>query len=141
MFEWWKDVLRPIRMEDRDFGQMRYLRQTSTWECQSPFDLEGGTVEVLIEGEAAGPSAAQRQRWRELPEHYSRLRSEAVAAIGRIIADQRIENFEFRLAAVCLPDALESSPDLELTFGNISGPPQFDAEVSSWRIRQVVGPR
>ena len=140
MFEWWKDLLRPIRVDDPDFGRMCYLRQTSTWECQSPFAPVSGLVEVLIDGEISGPSAAQRQRWRELATHYSRLRAEAEAAIGKVVAEQGIEDFEFRLAATSLPAEVESGPDLELTFGNASGPPQFDVEISSWRIRQVVGP-
>lgn len=69
MFEWWKDVFRPLRIEDRDFGQMRFLRQTSTWECQAHFPPIKGPVEVLIEGDSTGPTASQRETWQALASH------------------------------------------------------------------------
>lgn len=140
MFEWWKDVFRPLRVEDRDFGHMRFLRQTSTWECQAHFPPINGSVEVLIDGDSTGPTASQRETWQALASHYARLADEARVLIQKAVEDQQVDGFEFHLAAISLPRDAASSDELELTFGNRSGPPQFDARVASWRVQDVVGP-
>ena len=142
MFEWLKDLLRPLRVSDRHFGQMRYLRQTATWECLAEAAPPIGTVEVLIDAGENGPTAAQRSRWIELPRHFERLAQEARIRIEPILAELEIADFECTLAAVVLPadsDAA-SGTGIELTFGDRAGPPQFDVTVRSWRLQDVIGP-
>jgi hypothetical protein len=140
LFEWWKDVFRPLRIEDRDFGRMRFLRQTSTWECQAHFPPIDGPVEVLIEGDSTGPTASQRETWQALASHYARLADEARALIQKAVEAQQVDGFELHLAAISLPRDSASRYELELTFGNRSGPPQFDVRVASWRVQDVLGP-
>lgn len=140
MIEWWKDVFRPLRIEDGAFGQMRFLRQTSTWECQAYFRPINGPVDVLVEGDSTGPTASQRKTWQALPSHYARLADEARALIEKAVKEQQVDGFEFQLAAISLPRDSVSSHELELTFGNRSGPPQFDVRIASWRLQDVVGP-
>lgn len=140
MFEWWQDLLRPVRRSDPDFGRMRFLRQTRTWECVAGLAPVRGRVEVLVDADAGGPSEEQRQRWRELPARYEELARQARPMIASLAAEHGIEDFVHELACVSLPAASRSDADLELTFGNVSGPPQFDVAVRSWKILGVDGP-
>jgi hypothetical protein len=46
MFEWWKDLVRPIRTTDPQFGKLRYLRDARFWEGQAVLSPIAAEVEV-----------------------------------------------------------------------------------------------
>lgn len=140
MFEWWKDLFRPIRREDQDFGKMRFLRQTTTWECRARFEPVGREVEVLVFASEPGPTKPQRQLWRELISRYPDLESRLRSELDALSKWRQASAFVFKLAAVSLPEESNTPCELELTFGDESGPPQFDVRVESWEIREIVGP-
>ena len=119
---------------------MRFLRQTATWECRANLLPVGREVEVLIFGSAAGPTSRQRGLWKELAVHYPALESRLRVELAELAQSKQAANFVFQLAAVALPADSEPEYDLELTFGDESGPPQFDVRVASWNIAEIVGP-
>lgn len=140
MFEGWKDLFRPIRVEDPEFGSMRFLRQTSTWECVAPFPPLDRTIEVLIDSPQTGPTPRQRAHWRKIIEDYSGLIDEARPAVDARAIESGATDFPFELAAINFPGDAESAYDFELTFGDPSGPPQFDVRISDGRVMEVIGP-
>jgi hypothetical protein len=140
MLDWFKDLLRPIRRDDPDFGKMRFLRQSSTWECEAHFGPTSSRLEVLVFGDPAGPDPRQREIWRELSRHFESLHSQATVRIGEVVDSLKIDDFEMGLAAVAIPEAGIEDFEVELTYGHRSGPPQFDVRVASWQIREIIGP-
>jgi len=140
MFEWWKDLLRPIRREDEDFGQMRFLRQTTTWECRAHFAPIGREVEVLVYASEGGPSARQRGRWKELAIQYASLEASLRTELAELALSSHASDFVFELAGVAVPEESETLYEVELTFGDPSGPPQFDVRVASWKVAGIAGP-
>lgn len=118
---------------------MRFLRQTATWECRARFEPVGREVEVLVFASEAGPTEHQRQLRRELISHYPDLESRLRSELDALSKSRQAAGFVFRLAAASLPEESESPSELELTFGDESGPPQFDVRVESWEIRGIVG--
>jgi hypothetical protein len=59
MLEWWKDLVRPIRTTDPQFGKLRYLRDARFWEGRATFSPIAAEIEVLIPGEPSGPADKQ----------------------------------------------------------------------------------
>ena len=73
MFEFWKDLFRPIRKRDPRFGSLRYLRDARMWEGNQHFAPVGHEVEVIVFGEAGGPTAGQHAFFDALAARYEGL--------------------------------------------------------------------
>jgi hypothetical protein len=126
MIEWLKDIFSPIHAQDPDFGRMRYLRDSNTWEGHMQFSPIGGLVEILLSGGPSGPSQQQRTFLRAVETRYSELWPivkahllEAAAPIPEVSATAQA----FTLVAVDLPAEVD---------GNVSWELCYETEPKSW---------
>jgi hypothetical protein len=94
---WLRDVFRPLRRTDPEFGDMLYLRQVQWWEACIRFAPTGTELDVFVHADEAGPSESQRRFLRDLTDRYGSLMEElderlrAVAATMDLPSDVRFE--------------------------------------------------
>ena len=140
MFEFWKDLFRPIRIEDPRFGTLRYLRDARMWEGELRFAPLDREVEVVIFGEASGPTDGQRAFYDEVEARYDGLwptireRLESAARDYGLDGDQ-----EFRLDGLSIPENPEEAADWDLSYE--TEPPSryyFNVLFKGWTPMMVV---
>jgi hypothetical protein len=90
MLEWWKDLVRPIRRTDPQFGKLRYLRDARFWEGRAAFSPIASEVEVLIPGEPSGPADDQRAFFNDIRKRYDSLWPDVLTVLDT--EARRVEN-------------------------------------------------
>ena len=140
MIDWLKDLVRPIRRTDPQFGRMRYLRDTCTWEGWTSFAPTGGQVEVLLSGDRTGPSEQQRQFVRTLETRYASIfpavRSSLIEAVGPEAGISGLP-VEFTLVAIDLPAELTDATTWELCYETEPKARFLAVEMKAWQPTNV----
>jgi hypothetical protein len=139
MLEQLKDLIRPIRVRDSVFGDLRYLRDARFWEGTVIFAPTGQEVEVLIFGEPTGPTEEQRRFFREATDQYDaiwpvireRLASEAAHVRARPAS-------EFVLVCVDVPARVDGKPEWELSYETQPPSWHFTVTMQGWTPGHVV---
>lgn len=102
MIAWLKDLARPIRVSDPVFGEMRYVRSKRHWEGSATFGPAVRSIEVIVPGDEAGPSAQLREFFASVDQRYVSL-LEAVQPLLEAHREDPSRETEFELAGVRLP--------------------------------------
>ena len=139
MFEWWKDLVRPIRTTDPQFGNLRYLRDARFWEGHAAFSPIAAEVEVLIPGEPSGPADEQRAFFNEIQTRYDSLWPEILRVLETEARRLEIESREFALVCVDLP-AFDGDVDRDWALSYETKPPSwhFTVRMTAWMPAGVV---
>ena len=139
MFEWWKDLIRPIRISDSRFGDLRYLRDARFWEGKSPFAPLDREVEVLIDGDANGPTDRQRVFFDEIESRYDALWP---AIEGKLEVEARnlelANDVEFSLVGLQVPDVPGDQAEWDLSYETVPPSWHFTVTVSGWSPVNVI---
>ena len=98
-------LIRPIRMVDPRFGNLRYLRDAGFWEGRAVFVPTGTDVEVLIAGHSSGPTDEQRIFFDELQGRYNSLWAELCKTLEIEARRVEIDAVKFVLVCVDVPPA------------------------------------
>lgn len=141
MFEWWKDLIRPIRIKDSRFGNLRYLRDARFWEGQAAFVPTHTVVEVLISGEPSGPTEQQRVFFNELEQRYNSLWPEVRKRLETEAQRAQIDGArEFILVCVDFPPAgsIGSDPEWALSYETDPRSWHFTVRMTGWTPSDVV---
>ena len=139
MFEWWKDLVRPIWITDPQFGKLRYLRDARFWEGHAAFSPIAAEVEVLIPGEPSGPANDQRAFFDEIQTRYDSLRPEILRVLETEAHRLEIETREFVLVCVDLPDPGGGSEgDWALLYETKPPSWHFTVRMTAWMPAGVV---
>lgn len=141
MLEWWKDLIRPIRIKDSRFGNLRYLRDARFWEGQAAFVPTHTVVEVLISGEPSGPTEQQRVFFDELEQRYNSLWPEVRKRLETEAQRAQIDGArEFILVCVDLPPAgsIGSDPEWALSYETDPRSWHFTVRMTGWTPADVV---
>ena len=140
MFEFWKDLFWPIRIQDPRFGPLRYLRDARMWEGTQRFAPVDHEVEVVIFGEAGGPTERQHAFFDELAERYDGLwpavRDKLEAAARDFGLDGELR---FRFDGLSIPEQPGDGADWELSYE--TEPPSrfyFNVLFEGWTPVMVV---
>jgi hypothetical protein len=129
MFEWWKDLVSPIRIHDPRFGPLRFLRDACFWEGRAAFEPVGTDIEVILFGSEAGPTEQQRSFFADVQRHYRALWP---AVQTRLLDEARrvkLSDPRFELAAIVLPSNPTATAEWQLT---------YDTEPASWHFTVTV---
>lgn len=125
MLEWWKDLIRPIRLVDSRFGNLRYLRDARFWEGRAAFAPTGTEVEVLISGHSSGPTEQQRIFFSELQERYNSLWAELHRTLAIEAQRVHIDTRTLVLACIDVPQAGSDGSDAEWALSYETQPPSW----------------
>ena len=128
MFDWWKDLLRPIRIEDSRFGHLRYARDARVWEGRVHFAPTAMEIDIVIEGERAGPTGPQHLFFKQLEEQYDSLWP---AVRARLMAQAQQAQIAGDLAFVLVGVGIPSIGDA------VTGPEwtlSYELEPRSWHF-------
>lgn len=111
MLDWLKDLIQPLRREDRYFGTLRFLRDTRVWEGWIEFHPVGHRVEVLLSGTQEGKNDQQREFLIELEQQYVALAPTVMKLLSeRAAHSSPVNDASFKLVAIDLPDEPQTSP-------------------------------
>ncbi len=140
MLEWWKDLIRPIRMVDPRFGNLRYLRDAGFWEGRAVFVPTGTDVEVLIAGHSSGPTDEQRVFFDELQGRYNSLWAELRKTLEIEARRVEIDAVKFVLVCVDVPPAGVDRSDGEWALSYQTDPPSwhFTVRMRGWTPTDVI---
>lgn len=139
MFEWWKDLVRPIRKTDPQFGKIRYLRDARFWEGHAAFSPIAAEVEVLIPGEPSGPADEQRAFFDDIQKRYDLLWPDVLKVLDTEALRVESDGREFVLVCVDLP-APSGGGDCEWALSYETKPPSwhFTVQMKGWMPAEVV---
>lgn len=139
MFEWWKDLLRPIRRTDAQFGSLRYLRDARFWEGRGVFAPIAAEVEVLIPSEPSGPTDEQRAFFNEIQTRYESLWPDVLNVLETEARRVEITSREFVLVCVDLP-APGGDAGQEWALSYETKPPSwhFTVQMRAWVPVEVI---
>jgi len=140
MLEWWKDLVRPIRRTDPQFGKLRYLRDARFWEGHAGFTPIGTEVEVLIPGEPSGPTDQQRAFFDDLQKRYDSLWPELHKVLEAEARRLEIDSREFVLVCTDLPAPGVTSADCDWALSYETKPSSwhFTVRMTAWMPAEVV---
>lgn len=138
MLEWWKDLVRPIRRIDPQFGSLRYLRDARFWEGRAAFSPIDADVEVLIAGEPSGPTGEQRAFFDELQTRYDALWPDVLRVMETEARRLEITSRAFVLVCVDLPAPGDADGDWALSYE--TNPPSwhFTVQMKAWTPVEVL---
>ena len=140
MFEFWKDLFRPIRMQDPDFGPLRYLRDARMWEGRLDFAPLGHEVGVVVFGDAGGPTDRQRAFFGELVARYDGLWPAIRGMLEAAARDHGLEAAtRFRFDCFSIPEQPGDTADWDLSYE--TEPPSrfyFNVMFKGWTPEMVV---
>jgi hypothetical protein len=139
MFEWWTDLVRPIRKTDAQFGRLRYLRDARFWEGRAFFLPTAAEVEVLIPGQLSGPANEQRAFFNEIQTRYDALWPEILKKLETEAHRLEINRREFIVVCVDLP-APGDDADREWALSYETKPPSwhFTVHMKAWVPAEIV---
>jgi hypothetical protein len=139
MFEWWRDLVRPIRTTDWQFGTLRYLRDARFWEGHAAFAPIAAEVEVLIPGEPSGPAHQQRAFFDEIQTRYGSLWPDVLRLLEAEARRLEIASREFVLVCVNLPASCGGA-NCEWAMSYETKPPSwhFTVRMTAWMPTEVV---
>lgn len=140
MLEWLKDLVRPIRITDPRFGQLRYLRAARFWEGRVAFPPIANDVEILIDGEPSGPMPQQRAFFDELQTRYESLWPELQAILATEARRLEIDVQDFVLVCLTLPAPSGSGLETEWDLSYETNPRSwhFMVQMRGWLPAVVV---
>ena len=138
MLEWWKDLFRPIRVSDRRFGQLRFLRDARFWEGRAAFRPTHGQVEVLIHGSRSGPTDAQRSFFDEVERRYTELWPAVLASLGDESKRVELVASEFELVCVDIPETPGPTVEWQLSYETHPRSWHFTVTMQDWRPQSVL---
>ncbi len=140
MFEFWKDLFRPIRKQDPRFGPLRYLRDARMWEGNRHFAPVGHEVGVVIFGEASGPTDRQCAFFDELAARYGGLWPAIRERLDAAARDYGLEGAtQFRFDGLSIPEQPGDTADWDLSYE--TEPPSrfyFNVLFKGWTPVMVV---
>ena len=138
MLEWWKDLVRPIRKTDSQFGELRYLRDARFWEGKARFTPIAPEVEVLIHGEPSGPTDQQRAFFEDIQKRYDAFWPGVRRALEEEGRRLEIDNREFVLVCVDLPSLGLADSDWALSYETEPPSWHFTVLMIGWLPAEVV---
>lgn len=143
MFEWWKDLIRPIRVVDRRFGVLRFLRDAGFWEGHTRFAPTARDVEVLITADAAGPTQRQHRFFADLEARYGALIVEITQALNREAERVGVRGSDYVLVAVDVPLDGDENAAAGWALSYEAKPPSwhFTVQMQGWSPVNVIAER
>ena len=140
MFEFWKDLFRPIRKQDPRFGPLRYLRDARMWEGNQHFAPVDHEVEVIVFGEAGGPTAEQHDFFDALAERYEGLWPAIRGLLEAAAQDCGLASTpQFRFVCLSIAEQPGDAADWDLSYE--TDPPSrflFNVLFKGWTPVKVV---
>jgi hypothetical protein len=138
MLDWIKELFSPIRKADPLLGELRYLRDAKFWEGKINFQPLQKEVEILIDGEPAGPSEQQKQFYKTIESRYDhlwpnvddKLKSEADA-----VKLEKINSFE--LVCISIPQDPNAN-SFELSYEANPESWHFTVTIENWSVKGIV---
>jgi GT2 family glycosyltransferase len=134
MFDWLKDIVRPVWMDDPQLGRLRYFRDTRTWEGWIAFPPVGRQIEILLTGTHTGPTEHQREFLRALESRYEQL-WEAVRPdlLEAAVSRPKV----FTLVGIDLPAVVDDGVEWELCYETEPESWLFTVQMRGWTPENV----
>jgi hypothetical protein len=137
MLEWWKDIFRPIRVTDPQFGSLRFLRHSAFWEARAQFHPIDGTVEVLIHGSPTGPTDEQRAFFEMVERRYQEIWPAVRVKLLEEAKWVDSDDEEFKLVCVDVPESPASAAEWQLSYEGPSRCWYFTVTMRDWQPQHV----
>lgn len=126
MLAWLKDLVTPLKIDDATFGQMRYLRDSRTWEAKPHFVPMNHAIEVLISSDEGGPTDEQRGFFAEIQRQYNSMWPAIAQRLDLEASRVGIASKDFDLVALTIPRRPGDQARWELF---------YDSRASTWHFR------